>query len=289
MAAEGNNIVRHTYEGFLNEFVPREATHITVTARVIREGAFEGRENIVEVICDDRVRKIETEAFCGCDSLRRVIMRGVRVVEYEAFKYCKALTDVECGKLGIIKEYAFGWCESLRSIDLPYARIVERGAFDECEALTEVRFGSKLERFEERAFGWCTSLERITIPLKNGFITSDDIFQACENLKYVQLAKGDLHEAIAGLHLEEWKNDMVAAIRSINSFLPHVYAGNYSDEGGKAQVIREWIRSVRHKIIQYEQENLRMLDKVAATLQLALPRDIVMNNVLPFLSLPSRE
>ena len=61
MAALGGNIVRFTYTGAEGEVIPQEATHITVTARVIREGAFEGRENIVEVICDDRVRMYQTD------------------------------------------------------------------------------------------------------------------------------------------------------------------------------------------------------------------------------------
>ena len=42
------------------------------------------------------------------------------------------------------------------------------------------------------------------------------------------------------------------------------------------------------KVIHYQAEHQRLLyEEVATTLQLALPRDIVMNNVLPFLELPS--
>jgi len=49
-----------------------------------------------------------------------------------------------------------------------------------------------------------------------------------------------------------------------------------------------WIRSVIGKIIHYQAEHQRLLDEeVATTLQLALPRDIVMNSVLPFLELPT--
>ena len=58
--------------------------------------------------------------------------------------------------------------------------------------------------------------------------------------------------------------------------------------GGKAEAIRTWIRSVLRKVIHYKAEHQRLLDEeVANTLQLALPQDIVMNNVLPFLELPS--
>jgi len=78
-------------------------------------------------------------------------------------------------------------------------------------------------------------------------------------------------------------------IDSINQILPTVDAGRWVyDVGDKARAVRTWIRSVLGKIIHYQAEHQRLLDEeVATSLQLALPRDIVMNNVLPFLELPS--
>ena len=56
----------------------------------------------------------------------------------------------------------------------------------------------------------------------------------------------------------------------------------------KAREIRRWIRSVLVKIIHYKAEHSRLIDEEVATrLKLILPQDIVMNNVLPFLALPS--
>ena len=293
-------IIRYTYRGEEGEIIPREATHITVGEGVtfVRERAFFRHPNIVELICHDKVEKIEMKAFGKCFSLRRVIMPGIKIVEKIAFVKCKALTDVECGKLEIINEIAFCLCESMRSIDLPSARIVKGGAFDSCMALEDIKFGSKLERIEEMAFWGCTSLERITIPLKDGLITDDDIFTGCESLKHVDLIEGELHETIAALHLEEWRDDMSDEIDSINRNLPGASAGYYYDwwytdeedeegVGEKARVIRTWIRSILSKIIHYQEEHRRLLDDVATTLQLALPHDIVMNSVLPFLGLPS--
>ena len=54
----------------------------------------------------------------------------------------------------------------------------------------------------------------------------------------------------------------------------------------KAQVVRRWIRSVLDKMIHYKAVHQRILDEAATSLQLALPRDLVMNNVLSFLELP---
>eukprot|EP00986_Skeletonema_menzelii_P018168 scaffold25925_cov206-Skeletonema_menzelii.AAC.7 len=295
MAAEGdNNIIWFTYTGADGELIDDEATHVIVTARVIRADAFCDHPNIVEVICNEDVEQIEERAFNNCQSLRRVIMRGVKNVEESAFNWCTALQDVECGKLEIIGEGAFWKCESLRSINLTSARIVEEGAFAGCKALEDVEFGGKLERIEEVALFKCDSLERITLPLKDGLISSDDIFQDCGNLKHIDLVEGELHETIAALQLEEWRNDLDVEINSINLILPNADPGRYDDDydyvGEKAQTIRRWIRSVLHKIIHYQAEHRRLLEGDVATtlLELVLPNhDIVTNNVLPFLELPS--
>eukprot|EP00985_Skeletonema_marinoi_P016688 scaffold8993_cov207-Skeletonema_marinoi.AAC.44 len=288
-AEEGDNVRWYNYTG--DRRVPDDATHVTVSARVISEDAFRRHRNIVAVICGPNVEKIDAWAFRWCPSLRRVIMPGVEVVVREAFQWCEALTDVECGKLEIIKEKAFAGCESLRSITLPSARIVEGKAFWGCTALTDVTFDSKLERIEEMAFDDCPSLERITIPLKDGLVNDDDIFTACDNLKHVDLVEGAVHETIAALQLEEWRNDMYEEIYSINQILPNTPAGGwdddeYDDEGGKARAIRTWIRSVLRKVTHYKAQHQHLLDEATTSLQLALPQDIVMNNVLPFLELP---
>jgi len=152
-----------------------------------------------------------------------------------------------------------------------------------------VKFSSELERFDQGTFSSCASLERITIPLKDDMITADNIFMGCENLKQLDLVKGEeLRETIAALHFEEWRNEMNREIDSINRNLPTADAGGgYGNQGEKAQVIRGWLRSVRDKMIHYIAEHQRVLDVAAATLELILPRDLVMKNILSFLELPS--
>eukprot|EP00984_Skeletonema_dohrnii_P035521 scaffold35399_cov400-Skeletonema_dohrnii-CCMP3373.AAC.1 len=336
MAAEGG-VIRFNYTGANGGFIPRDATHVIISVRVIPEEAFFNHLHIVEVIFDENVKKVGGGAFQYCPSLRRVIMPGVevvedsvfyecdaltdvecgkleriedyafegcdslgrinlpsaKIVEREAFHNCKALTDVKCDKLEIIKLSAFGDCTSLGSIDLPSARIVDARAFANCTALLEAKFGSELERIERSAFAGCPSLERITIPLKDGIITHEGIFAGCKKLKHVDLVEGEVHETIAALLMEEWRNEMKEEIDSINQILPTASAGIYyyeichHDDGGKARAIRTWIRSVLRKIIHYKAEHQRIVDEAATHLQLALPRDIVMKNVLPFLELPS--
>ena len=281
MAAEGDHIRRYNYTGE-DRRVPDDVTHVTVdqSVTVIPEDAFSYNDNIVEVVCDLNVKKVERRAFDWCPSLRRLIMPGVEVIDEAAFSFCEALTDVECGKLEIIENLAFQHCNSLSSINLQSAKIVEYCAFRYCEALAVVKFGSKLERIEGEAFYRCTALERITIPLKDGLITHDGIFIGCDNLRHIDLVEGELHETIVALQLKEWRNDMNEEINSINQILP--------DEPEVARAIRTWIRSVLRKIIHYQAEHRRLFDEeVATTFQLALPQDIVMKNVVSFLELPS--
>ena len=233
------------------EIIPGNATHLIVHARIIPEWAFEGHPNIIEVICSERVRKIKQYAFYQCRSLRRIIMPDVEYVGSAAFCNCPALTDV--------------------------------------------KFGKKLHRLGSYAFARCTHLERITLPMKDWIVAQDNLFDACNNLKQVDLVEAaELHETVAALHLEEWRNDMNERIDSINQTLPTADAGYWDDEddkpgdpGEKPRVIQTWFRSIR-KINRYKEEHQRVLDEAAATLQLVLPKDILMNNILSFLELPSR-
>ena len=297
-----NNFIRYIYRGAEGERIPLEATHIFVHKDVsfVRARAFRNHRNIIEVICHVNVEMIEEEAFRNCPRLRRVIMPGVKIVEKMVFSWSTSLTDVDCSNLEIIQELAFAACRSLRSISLPSARIVESSAISNCHALVDAKFGRNLETIERGTFYGCTSLERITIPLKNGVISAnaDNVFTLCEKLEHVDLVEAEvLQKTVAALQLEEWRNDMNEVIDSINRILPDARAGHYSDydddnyrevyTGKKARVIRRWIRSVLRKVVRYKAKHQHVLDGAATRLQLALPQDIVINSVLPFLRLPS--
>jgi len=283
------------YYGREGEVIPPGVTRVRIdeSISVIPAEAFCMNPSIEEVDFHIGVKTVGEFAFADCPSLRIVIMRGVKVVEKYAFDDCKALTDVECGKLERIGVGAFDGCRSLTSINLPSAKIVEECAFADT-ALTNIKFGKELESIGGWAFFRCTSLERITVPLKDGIITENDIFEGCENLKQVNLVEGEvLRDTIAALLLEEWNNDMNRDMSSIDQILSYTSAGgddddeNVDDVGGKALVIRMWISSVVGKIIHYKAQHRRLLNEAATTLQLALPQDIVINSVLPFLELPN--
>ena len=130
-------------------------------------------------------------------------------------------------------------------------------------------------------------------PIKDNLISADNTFTVCDNLKHVDLVEGELQDTIAALQLDDWRNDMLEEIDSINRILPNALAGvNWNDDtwswdyGEKAAAISRWVKSVLGKIIHYKAQHQRILDEAATTLQLDLPRDILKNNVLPFLELP---
>ena len=87
---------------------------------------------------------------------------------------------------------------------------------------------------------------------------------------------------------------MNVEIDSINLILPNADSGRwdydyYDNTWEKAQTIRRWIRSVLGKIIDYQVEHRRLLEEdIATALEIAVSNnDIVVNNVVPFLELPS--
>jgi hypothetical protein len=270
-------IIPYIYMGGDRDVVPRNATHIRVhkSVKVIPEKTFFRHPNLVELECHDGVDTIEEEAFFECPSLKRVKMPGVKIVKTSAFYHCEALTDVDCDKLETIGGGAFAYCESLRSINLPFVETVEVATFTGCINLVDVTFGDKLESIGEVAFCECPDLTRITIPLKDGMITHDDVFQGCQSLSSVDLV-GDLHQTIAALHLEEWRDEMSEEIKRINHILPTTDYGTGSidddetEPGEKAREIYMWITSVLLNMERYKAEHHTLLKEAATTLELAL-------------------
>ena len=288
------------YYIFTGEVVPDHVTHVLVdkALKFVRKRAFLRHPNIEEVICHDGVKNIELNAFYQCRRLRRVIMSGVKEIDEYAFNRCRALTYIECSKLERIGGCAFQSCKSLSSIDLPSIKIVETYAFDDCTNLTNAKLGKDLESirggplFGGGAFCDCTSLERIALPLKGGMLTYNNTFRNCEKLDRIDLV-GGIHETVAALLLEKWKNDMNVEIDSINEILPITPAScdfevlTDLEDAEKDPAIQRWMSSVLRKIVHYKAEHCRYVNEAAATLQPVLPHDILFKSVLPFLELPS--
>ena len=126
----------------------------------------------------------------------------------------------------------------------------------------------------------CSSLERIAIPLKDGLIATDDVFQACTSLRRVDIAEDDtLHDTLNALLLEGWGNDVRMDLNTLNFILPH--------QGEKTTFIREWISRIARKVSDYKAVHRCILQEIVPILQPSLSKDVVVDNIMSFLELPT--
>ena len=290
MEADGATIT-FIFTGVDGEVIPLDATRVIIhdSVTAIPTFSFSNRRNIIEAICHCGVEEIENFAFESCLCLKRVIMPGVKVIGQWAFFNCSALTYVECGKLEVIEEHAFCCCESLAEINLLSVIKVEKGAFLTCKSITKATFGEKLESIRHEVFHGCSSLERITVPLKDEMLAYDIFDVECSSLKHINLIDEDmLDETAAALLRAKWRNDMEFQLYSINEMLPIVASDiGRNNTSAISSEIQEQISTIRHNIFCYKKEHNRVLKKATIAVEQVLPKDIVRNNVVPFLELPS--
>lgn len=102
----------------------------------IREGAFEGCENIVSIYLLDGIINIEDRAFAGCTSLEKIEMPStLLMLGDEVFKDCASLETITLpNSLKTIGEYAFAGCTALKEILIPESvKTIGKNAFDNLE------------------------------------------------------------------------------------------------------------------------------------------------------------
>ncbi len=178
-------------------------------------------------------------------------------------KFTSALTGVEFGdELETIEIEAFYNCIVLRNITMPSVRTLGLQAFARCSELSDMECGEDLETIGLGACHSCHKLERIVLPLKDNMI-DDDAFNGCPKLRTVDLV-GGIHDTVASLHMESWRNEMRDEIDRINQVLP----GTTSWQ--KAGEIQQWIRSIIRRVNRYKSEHSNLLKEATTLLELAL-------------------
>ncbi len=254
---------------------PQHVTHVIIDKSVdeIEERAFLLCKRLVKVETHDGIRKVGRYAFCRCKTLPQIDLKSVSEISSEAFQVCTNLADVQFGdELETIGEHAFSFCDSLEHLKLSSIVIIESDSFAFCPLLTDIEFSERLETIGKGAFRGCKRLRRIAIPLKRDlFAFSDDVlqkytqFDCCHQLAAVDLV-GGIHTTVASLHMESWRNDMIAEINRINQILP----GTLSFE--KTGVIAQWMETVIDKFSHYKTEHCRYVKEGVTLLELALWR-----------------
>ena len=256
----GGKAPQHVINAIIHESVKEIDEH----AFAIYQG-FSDNHNLRSVIFHAGVETVGTRAFGKCPNLVSLKLPGVMTIEVGAFRVCSGLTDVKFGdKLDTIEDYAFYKCSNLRGVTIPSATCIGDGAFFQCTSPAKGSIGSN-------AFHGCRSLRRIAIPLKGDMFRSDfgyHQFGECINLSTVDLV-GGIHETVASLHLEKlhlekWRNEMIAEINLINLVLP------YAEEYNKSEEIVGWIVSVIRKIESFKAAHKELLKEATTLLELAL-------------------
>ena len=197
---------------------------VTLVAREIRDGAFEGygnqwtnfggapkkvefvfpsqknENNEVQALwkigdsafaesCISGTLKLETPTrkySVGADTHRVNVTIGSK-----AFSACKFLQNVDFSNLYIktIKSETFSHCLGLKTVTLSSdVKTIQSQAFSDCQSLNELNLKEGLETIGVQAFYNCTSLTSVRLPksLKN---IENMAFAQCTNLKTVYISK----------------------------------------------------------------------------------------------------
>lgn len=110
---------------------------------VIGDGAFNGDENLTEIVMFDNVREIGGIAFYETSIKNINIPEGVEMIAMSTFSSCKYL----------------------ESITLPSTlRIIEPMAFMNCKALQEIKIPEGITKFGTAVFFGCDSLKKVWLP-----------------------------------------------------------------------------------------------------------------------------
>lgn len=190
--------------------IPSEVNGIPV--KTISFGAFKSSENLTEVVFEEGVELIETDAFRYCHSLSSVSLpKSLKTISHFAFDDCTNLENVFVQEgLEKIGSNAFSGCfianfnfpESLKIIGesaffgstLYFAEFknnlesIGDSAFRGCDFLKYVKFSEGLKAVGNYAFADCTKLQDISFPDSVETIGTG-IIDGCIELTSVRIGK----------------------------------------------------------------------------------------------------
>lgn len=143
----------------------------------IGSDAFRQCSNITKIVMPDTLTSIQGYAFDGCSSLKDIdIPDGVTHIYKYTFEGCSSLNNINISaSVTDIEEYAFTGCSSLKNVIIPDSvTYIGRNAFNECSSLTSVSFGSGVSSIGSYVFNDCNSLNNITVSENNAEYSSEE-------------------------------------------------------------------------------------------------------------------
>lgn len=151
-------------------------TSIDIIDDAIPFACFRGCKNIQEILNPDKIYKLSSFAFSGCENLEEIFLEHIQVIPAETFSNCKKLKKVGLNMgLRKIGSRAFFNCSSLSDINLPDTiDTIKKEAFKNCHSIKQITIPANLNFFEDCAFSYMDSLETINVsPYNETFITPD--------------------------------------------------------------------------------------------------------------------
>lgn len=184
MEIKNNKLIKVTDKDIINGTV-----NIPNNITKIESHAFEGCQSLKKIIIPDSVTEIGSGAFAGCNSLESInLPSGVTEIGFGAFSNCSNLQSINIpDNVTKIGKESFWNCTNLKSINLPdNITIIEDYAFLNCTNLQSINLPNNLTEIGCSTFEVCTNLQSIIIPDSVTQIRRRT-FKDCTNLQSINL------------------------------------------------------------------------------------------------------
>lgn len=163
--------------------------------KAICDEAFQGLDNLHDVVLPESVVDLGTRVFASCRKLFKVTMPGVEFIGKECFALCESLKEIILPEtLGKIWEGAFAGCKALEEINIPsHLKIIDKSAFRNSGLKSlniEISDGGKCLVYD-KAFASCKHLESVYLN-KNVKIVERMAFAGCTSLMAIEFENPSL-------------------------------------------------------------------------------------------------
>ena len=188
--------------------------------KAICDNAFQGLNNLHDLVLPASVVDLGEGAFASCHKLFKITMPGVEFIGKESFALCYNLKEIALPEtLCQIRAGAFACCKALEEINIPsHLKIIDKSAFRSsglknlnieisddykcwiydrsfasCKHLESVYLNKNVKIMERMAFAGCTSLK--TIEFENPSLTGSigeinaTMLVGCTSLKNIVVPK----------------------------------------------------------------------------------------------------
>lgn len=168
----------------------KDTNHYQIPSNVkkIRDFAFVGSVNLIQVEIPNSVTKIGLSAFQDCEGLARIkIPNSLTKIEKSVFADCINLNQIEIpNSVTEIGEHAFKNCKELKYIEIPYSvKKIGSFAFDGCANISMMELPRTVKEIGTGAFVGCSRLEAFYVDNNNrNFFSKEGVLYYREDNDY---------------------------------------------------------------------------------------------------------